>query len=290
MGISLRHDGTERLSKGRHIETKAIDEALGHIREAVDEELAASRALAAQIDPTSVIRFSDHVAGELPPTERRALQARAEELRPWRQGPFLLGGDLVVTGTERSDRRWADLDREVPESLSNKRVLVLPSGAGYDAFMFRRRDAAYVLACERTRFHDQALFLESVYKAGVDFHQIGWEDLNPETHGSFDLIHCHSLLDQVLHPLQLLERLRQMLGEDGILLLGSLLLSDPELSEYVRFIPASSEHGGSSWLPGRLAVRWMLEAVGFVVEAEFARQEALARPSRAVTSYFRASG
>jgi hypothetical protein len=271
------------------MEMREIDKALARIREAVDGELPASRPPAPRIDPSSVIRFSDHVAAELPPNERELLEVRAAELGPWYQGPFLLGGDLVVTGTERSDNRWMDLGREVPGDLAGKRVLVLPSGSGYDAFMFRSRGAGHVLACERTSDHDQALFLESIYQSGVDFNQIGWEDLNPGTHGSFDLVHCHSLLHRVLQPVELLERLRLMLDEAGTLLLGTLLLRDPQLSEYARFVPAACENGESWWLPGRLAVRWMLEAAGFRVEAEFARQEELAGPYSAVSSYFRAT-
>ena len=57
------------------------------------------------------------------------------------------------------------------------------SNAGYDPFMFKLRGADHVLACEPFEFIEQALFLESVYRSGVDFQRIGWQQLDPETTG-----------------------------------------------------------------------------------------------------------
>ena len=91
-------------------------------------------------------------------------------------------------------------------------MLDVGSNAGYDPFMFHLRGAAYVLACEPFEFHEQALFLESVYRTGVDFQQIGWQDLDPEEHGTFDLVHCHGVLYHELHPMAMLAALAAMLA------------------------------------------------------------------------------
>jgi hypothetical protein len=45
-----------------------------------------------------------------------------------------------------------------------------------------------------------------------------------------------------------------------------VLLDDPERSELIRFVPDAD--GGGSFVPGRLAFRWLVETTGFEVEAE----------------------
>jgi len=82
------------------------------------------------VDPASLVRFSNSVPTKLSVAERESLAERARQLDPWLQGPFLLGGDLVVGGAWRVDQRWVDLGREVPEDLSGKRILDTGSNAG----------------------------------------------------------------------------------------------------------------------------------------------------------------
>ena len=152
---------------------------------------------------SSPITFSEHVEGELSADRRRHLVSTAKQLGPWIQGPFPLGGDLVVGAEARSDLRWRELRNHLPDDLSDKRVLIVGSNAGYDAFMFRGLGAEHVLACEPSDLHQQAVFLESIYQTGIAFRQIGWQDLRPEVHGHFDVIHCYGL-HRELHPVLLL--------------------------------------------------------------------------------------
>jgi SAM-dependent methyltransferase len=180
------------------------------------------------------------------------------------------------------------LAEEVPADLSGRRVLDVGSGAGYDAFIFKLRGADHVLACEPSKSHEQALFLESIYGAGIDFRNIGWRGLSTTVDGRFELVHCNGV-HRALHAMRLLERLREMLAPGGTVLLGSALLADPELSEYARFVPTSF-HGDRTWwwVPGRLTFRWWLEAAGFAVEREFGRLPGPAGGFRVETGYLRA--
>ena len=52
------------------------------------------------------LAFGIPMVDRLEPAERQRLVAAAAELDPWLQGPFLLGGDLVVGGAWRTDLRW----------------------------------------------------------------------------------------------------------------------------------------------------------------------------------------
>lgn len=243
-----------------------LETAMASIRAAVREQLQLERPPAPAFDPAQVFRFSRDLPTVLDPAEREALARRAAALDPWLQGPFLLGGDLVVGGIWRSDLRWELLGDHIPADLAGKRVLDVGSNAGYDAFRFAARGAT-VTACEPYAFHEQALFLESIYRTGVDFRRLGWHDLRAETLGRYDVVHCSGVLYHELHPMALLQRLATLLGDGGRLLLGSMVLDDPELSECMRFVPGSY-FGDPTWwwVPGRLALRWMLEQVGLSVE------------------------
>ncbi len=114
--------------------------------------------------------------------------------------------------------------------IEGRRVLDIGSGLGYDPFMFKLLGASGVMACRPFRFIQQMEFLESVYQSGIRPCQMRWQELDPELHGSFDLVHCHGVLYHEVHPMVLLERLRAMLVDDGTLLFGSMMLADPELS------------------------------------------------------------
>lgn len=245
-----------------------------------EAELAGIRALAerqrtrtpapAPLDLSVLQPLADGLAARLDPAARDDLARRAAALGPWLQGPFPLGGDLVVGGAWRSDLRWHSLGEVVPASLAGLRVLDVGSNAGYDAFMFRRRGAAEVVACEPGESLAQAEFLESLYRTGIVLKRISWQQLDPAEQGTFDLVHCNGLLHQQASPVALLQALRRMVRDDGTLILGTMTLAEPELSQYVRFVADAFDGDDSCWtVPGRLAARWMLEVCGFQPEREF---------------------
>ncbi|MFL5886525.1 MAG: hypothetical protein ACJ77M_15745, partial [Thermoleophilaceae bacterium] len=61
-------------------------------------------------------------------------------------------------------------------------------------------------------------------------------------------------------------------------------------SEHVRFVPGSY-FGDPTWwwVPGRLALRWMLEAAGFEVHSEFGEVDGPAGQFPVTNGYFRAT-
>ena len=266
-----------------------IDDAMAAVRGAVEQQLGVERPPHADVDPADLVRFSDDLPETLDEQQRAELLARVDELQPWLQGPFYLGGDVVIGGAWRNDQRWLGFGREVPEDLSGVRVLDVGSNAGYDPFMFAKRGASDILACEPFEFINQAHFLEGIYRSGVDFQPLKWEDLDPVVHGTFDLVHCHGVLYHEPHPMAMLERLRAMLAPGGTMFLGSMMLADPELSEYARFVPGAF-YGDPTWwwVPGRLCLRWMIETAGLDVLGEFGVHDGPRGEFAVVNGYFRA--
>ena len=242
-----------------------------------------------EIDPTSLPRFGSDLPEQLSEDDKERLLKQVDELEPWLQGPFLLADDLVVGGAWRNDLRWLNLEGEVPANLTGSRVLDVGSNAGYDPFMFSLRKPDYVLACEPFGFIEQARFLESIYRTGADLQQIGWQDLDPETHGRFDLVHCHGVLYHELNPLELLLKLYEMTKPGGTLLFGSMMLADPTLADLVRFVP-HAYYGDRTWwwVPGPLTMRKMLKAAGFEVTDDFGRSGGPPGEFATTNGYFRA--
>lgn len=265
-----------------------MNDSMARVRAEVTHQLGEPDSVDSSFDLSAVTRFSPDLPERLEPEERERLIARARELEPWLQGPFLLGGDLVVGGVWRIDSRWLTLEQHVPD-LAGKRVLDVGSNAGYDPFMFNLRGAAEVLACEPFEFIEQAHFLESLYKTGVDFQQIGWQELSPNAYGSFDLVHCHGVLYHEVDPIALLQRLHEMAAPGGTLLFGSMMLADPALADLSRFVPRAYFRDNTWWwVPGPVAMREMIESVGFEVEEEFGFSDGPPGEFATINGYFRA--
>ncbi len=241
-----------------------------------------------EFDAATLVHFSESLPATLDEDERQRLIARADELAPWLQGPFLLGGDLVVGGAWRTDSRWETLGSEVPASLAGMRVLDIGSNAGYDPFRFNLRNPDHVVACEPFAFIEQARFLESIYQTGIELRKSGWQWLDPARDGRFDLVHCHGVLYHEPDPLALLERLFEMTTDGGLCLFGSMMHADPSRADLARMVPLSY-FGDDTWwwAPGPVAMGQMLESVGFEVEKSFGVSAGPPGEFPTINGYFR---
>jgi hypothetical protein len=232
--------------------------------EDLEDELAALREM--------VVRF---------PTEGRPGPTIPESLGNGGAGG--LPGERV-----RNQQRWADLDRHT-ERVSGQRVLVVGGDVAYDAAAFAARGASFVAACAPEEVPGAPSASGSTEGSTVEVLRLDWSTLDPASHGRFDLVHCGDLLHRVIEPTTLLRTLRQMTAPGGTLLIGSMMLADPERSEYLRYVPGSHAGDGTWWfVPGRLALRWMLQTAGFEVQEEFGEREGPRDGFPIVSAYLRA--
>lgn len=230
--------------------------------------------------------MSDSLAGELAAL-RKAVEAVPAEDRPGALIPEALTGEEHGQGLD-PEQRWVELDRH-RGPVSGLRVLVLGGDVADDARAFAARDADYVAACQATdrsvRSGDHGSANGST--AGVEWVQLS--ALDPASDGTFDVVHCGELLHRVSEPMALLRKLRELTVAGGTLLISSMMLADPERSEYLRFVPTHYA-GDSSWwfVPGRLALRWLLHCAGFEVQEEFGERECPRDGFPVVCGYLRA--
>jgi hypothetical protein len=151
-------------------------------------------------------------------------------------------------------------------------VLVLGDGAAADGEAFTRLGAAQVTVLDCSppaRASDQAL----------------WESCS-----RYDIVHCGPALHRCADPVGLLALLRCLMDPTATMYLAATMLADPERSEYLRFVPAADRRGPDpSFIPGRLAVRWMMQAAGFEILDEFGERPGRGEPVSVVCSYLRAA-
>jgi hypothetical protein len=134
-----------------------------------------------------------------------------------------------------------NLGPRLPERIDGWRVLAV-GGSGGAADALDARGAAEVVVCAEP------------------------SELLRADGRSFDLVHCAES-GGALQPMSLYAWLWQVTAPGSLLLLEAAVLPGAASSKYARFVPAGeSPTGRSRWLPGRLALRWMVETSGFDVQ------------------------
>jgi len=253
---------------------QATETALANVRQAVRDQLGTDTPDLQIATLDEVTRFSAQVPAHYAGQERSALAAQVHALRPWLQGPFYLGGDLAIGGAWRNDLRWKLLAAALPPSLAGMRVLDIGCNAGYDCFAFNLLGPALTVGIDPEIFIEQAYFLNTIYRTPVRFEKIGWQDLDPETHGLFDIVHCNGVYYHEQAMVHLIRQLARVTAPGGTMYIGGFILDDPAFSDYARFVPGSFWNDPTWWwVPGSNCLRTMVESVGFESVQEFGRAE-----------------
>lgn len=238
--------------------------------------------------PGELLLVSDPRSRFNHPDSRRAVVAEAEALGPWDDGLFRLADDLVVGVPTDAPERWAALDNDLHGAFTGRRVLDVSVGSGYDALALAARGAR-VVSCVSGAASARLRFLLSLGSFAVTPVDADWRGLDGAVRGlEVDVVHCRGVLERSAHPLAVLMSLRRVCREGTELLLGTVILADAQHSEMIRFLPHGYGGRGDWWMVcGRLALRWMLEAAGFAVDAEIAERHLPRAGFRVVERYLR---
>lgn len=171
-----------------------------------------------------------------------------------------------------------------PKDLSGKTVLDIATYDGFFAFEAERRGAERVVALDRhPSEHKGFAIAHSLLNSKVEYMVASVYDLDPEKHGSFDVVFFFGVLYHLRHPLFALEKIHRICKE--LLLIESHVLDeafvcngeskalhdiDPLLknSPLMQFYPSNQLNDDFSnwWAPNIECIRSMVEVSGFRAE------------------------
>lgn len=208
-----------------------------------------------------------------------SLQERIASI-PWYHSIELPGG-VVTPG--RFDHRALLPHYGLPGDLSGKTALDVATFDGYWAFEMERRGAE-VMAIDlaTTRNLDFPTRVAAAVADRTDFPVLGEGfaiakeargssvdrqvssvyDLDPEIHGTFDLVHCGDLLLHLRQPLRAIEAMRRVC-RGQLLLSDSITLTDAADSNGATMIYRGGWHDVVWWLPSLDALAQMTIDAGF---------------------------
>lgn len=156
---------------------------------------------------------------------RQQLHDSLWSLRPWRKGPYAIGGTVIDTEW-RSDWKWQRLADSI-EPLSGRTVLDVGCGSGYHLWRMRESEAKCVIGID-----PGLLFLMQfnavqryVQDASCHFLPMTLEKL-PPLPAAFDTVFSMGILYHRRDPEAHLSCLFELLRPGGELVLETLILAD----------------------------------------------------------------
>jgi len=165
------------------------------------------------------------LASDLLPLQQTQLAKACRALHPWRKGPFRLFG-IDIDTEWRSDWKWDRLQPHL-SSLTGKKVLDIGCGSGYHCWRMRGAGADFVLGIDPTLvFVMQFMLVQHfINEQHVQVLPLGIDDLPKDSEG-FDTVFSMGLLYHRRDPQQHLREVKQLLRNDGELVLETLIIDE----------------------------------------------------------------
>lgn len=211
------------------------------------------------------------------------IQAKVNQYPRWQHRIEICPG-LITPGQDDTRQRQKRLDRiGLPENLSGKRVLDLGTGDGYFAFLMEQRGAAEIVAIEHRLQAESGFGIASdLLNSSVQHRVEDLQQLTPYLYGTFDVILVLNGLDHFRNPLYVLDTLRRMCKDDGLLFIetpvidNAFITPDGTLTSLNRLVPQLSTlslwqfHSRTAsspprWIPSMAALQAMLEEAQFKI-------------------------
>jgi tRNA (mo5U34)-methyltransferase len=170
-------------------------------------------------EPAVSARFAEGLPAEDLAIAEEALLS----LKPWRKGPFNLGG-IFIDSEWRSDLKWERVARHITP-LNGRNILDIGCGNGYYLFRMAEQGARSVIGIDPSMlFLAQFSAIQKfVRQPEVFLLPIGFEDL-PENMESFDTLFSMGVFYHRRSPFDFLRSLRLLLKKGGELILETLVI------------------------------------------------------------------
>ena len=211
----------------------------------------------------------------------QSLKGELRNLKGVWHSPIDLGHGVVTRGWS-AQRRFARRLRlmQIPDDLTNKRVLDIGTWDGFFSFELERR-GAQVLAIDIWSEDALAnfLFAREKLNSKVEYKRLDVHDLDPSQVGKFDIVLCAGLFYHTRYPLEALENIRSVTKDFLILETTALLPFLHENFPLIAFFPGDEEAiaSGRQWgICAAATISWLKEALH---SAGFTRIEVKYTPS-----------
>jgi tRNA (mo5U34)-methyltransferase len=193
---------------------------------------------------------------------------------------------ITTPGVNDSTRTLRRLD--LPRRCDGLRVLDIGARDGFFSFELERRGAEVVAIDYIDPSASGFAVASELLGSEVECDVCNIYDLDPDRHGTFDIVLFLGLLYHLRDPLLALDRIWEVCRPDALLVMETQLLDnallvdggafraladiDPQLRDtcLMQFYPGDTLNGDHSnyWAPNAACVRGMLDAAGFETTAE----------------------
>lgn len=158
---------------------------------------------------------------ELTSQEYEKVLSLAQELIPWKKGPFNLHG-IEIDAEWRSDFKWNRLKDSLPE-LTNKRILDIGCNNGYFMFRMAQEKPELVMGIEPV-IHNYAQFQlvnQLANLSNLHFELFGVEHIHA-FENFFDVIFSMGIIYHHRHPIQQLLDIKKSMRKNGTLIIETI--------------------------------------------------------------------
>ncbi|WP_104696873.1 MULTISPECIES: tRNA 5-methoxyuridine(34)/uridine 5-oxyacetic acid(34) synthase CmoB [unclassified Helicobacter] len=174
-----------------------------------------------EVDATYLCDEGVRISFESDEKEANKIYHLAQELKPWRKGPFFLN-DLFIDSEWRSFIKWNQIAPHI--DLRDKEVADIGCNNGYYLFeMLKSKPKSLVGFDPSELFFAQFSFINHFLKTTIVYEMLGVDDLK-DYQKKFDVIFCLGVLYHRSDPIRSLKSLSQGLKTDGELILDTLII------------------------------------------------------------------
>lgn len=196
-----------------------------------------------------------------------------------------LGDDLKTPGEtgDATENKLAMM--QLPDDMSDQRVLDIGCNEGFFAFECERRGAKRVVAVDKgVDAREKFELIRQIKNSHVEFLPLDLYDIGPAAFGKFDVVFFLAVLHHVKYPMLALDRVAALTR--GYAIIEAVEAVSKDYEDQSVLVRRMSKKGHLHWLPTRTLLLEVLEKSGFKkVEVLGTHRQQKAGPERKMPGY-----